>query len=119
MFITLRRKEEPRLKKWVEAYMGERGGRYHRSINTSEYWLVVFVDLCKNTEIGDLTEKSVKDFMDYVSLHYKHSYWQKKIAFRAIVSFFRFWRGRGHKYLPSITGADFDKFDSWQSGKDH
>lgn len=89
--IYFRRRSK--LQRWVDQYLSD------RPVLTHKFWLEQLAWEC-NKELVDITTEDLSDFVQKIVEQYNGDY-SRQSSCKAVRCFLAYWRGRGHKYLPS------------------
>jgi hypothetical protein len=99
MFLFKKKKSPKPIIRFIDTFINERRKRYPVICHDHVSHLNHFVSICD----CDITDISMYEFVKYrkiISETYSSRYMQWS-AMKSLKCFLRFWRGRGHRYLPN------------------
>lgn len=89
-----------KLNRWIDQYMVAKSSVYPTAASSHYDWLKIFADMC-DKEIVDIDATDIANFQRRIDAMYTTTY-SRLAAMRALSCFFRFYRARGFRFLPTI-----------------
>jgi len=103
--------KKAKLQRFLDEYIKEKRRVYPSAVEAHSEYLIHFVEQC-DKELYDLRMDDISDFQRFVQDRYTTRYHQAA-AMKAVSCFLRYYRHRGHKYLPTIQSNPHPKLVSF------